>query len=490
MASTIVLTIINIVALIYMLIVEIKKPKQNAGLRYWLAGHFVRLFGVLVIVFSEISNNYYSWINLIYLGFAVQILGLVILNESVYKFTNKKSKIKYLNYLVPIFLLIIGLIFRLKDLFIVLTSLLMVIYFIIHVIILNYKTNKDIKDDYIMYSLLQIVVTLGLTLYVIFKVVINLNDLEVLITYQGSNTLLKSFTLLATFNTIVAHMSLKTMPVYKELCKQRIFNFMVEYTNTINLILDIDKELIYYANNEIANMLGYDRGEDLINKKLDIIFENEEDCNSVSNTISSKESFRTNLNLKKKNNEIINFDIAFRRVKIKDKRYCFVNFNETQIDQNKYKIMAYHDELTNLPNRRKIIEVFEEKRVLNEDFYLVIIDIDNFKTFNDSYGHQFGDKVLKYVGSKLLTLYKFNNLVGRYGGDEFVLLISPNNRAIGDVLIEIIKIFKNEVKIDNKLVSIDFSLGFSKYPTDGKDLEELFEKADKNLYADKKNNKA
>lgn len=489
MASTIVLTIINLVTVIYMLIVEIKKPKQNAGLRYWLAGHFIRLFGVLVIVSGEHTNNYQTWLNLIYIGFSIQMLGFIVLNEGIYKFTNNKSKYKYINYLIPFVLASIGLVFKFTELFLILITITMLIYFIIHISIINFKTSNDTKNDYILYSLLQTVIVAGSALYITLKIIINFNNLEALISLNGSNPLLKLFTIVATFNALISVLSVETMPIFIETRKQRLFSFMVDYTDSINLILDLENESIYYANNDIAKVLGYRASSDLINKSLGTIFENEHECHFISGLISNKESFKTNLNLIKENNEVMNFDVAFRGIKIKDKRYCLVNFNETLIDQDTYKIMAYHDELTKLPNRRRIIEIFEEKRNINKEFYLVIIDIDNFKTFNDSYGHLFGDKVLKHVGNKLLKYNTNKDLVGRYGGDEFVLFLSGKDKNIGDVLIEIIKMFKEEVEIDNKKISIDMSLGFSHYPNDGEDLEELFEKADRNLYKDKKNNK-
>ncbi len=143
------------------------------------------------------------------------------------------------------------------------------------------------------------------------------------------------------------------------------------------------------------------------------------------------------------------------------------------------------DSLTGLLNRRTLEEEIEKtiERCNHEknNFCLFFIDIDNFKKFNDKYGHLKGDMVLKKFGSIFI---KFKNgICGRYGGDEFVCGFIFDDK--NDVKEKAMKIINNVRKIKG-LKSLGVSIGISFLNVDGKTLDELISSADKKCYAAKR----
>lgn len=158
-----------------------------------------------------------------------------------------------------------------------------------------------------------------------------------------------------------------------------------------------------------------------------------------------------------------------------------------------YKL-ATTDGLTDLYNHRYFQEKLKEnmKRAnrFNSSFSLVLIDIDFFKKFNDTYGHQAGDEVLRQVGQALKKAVKPTDLVARYGGEEMVIILSDadTNSAIG-IADRICKtIADKQFKLAEGLeVNVTISLGVASYPIHGKTSTELIEFADKGLYRAKEN---
>jgi len=153
---------------------------------------------------------------------------------------------------------------------------------------------------------------------------------------------------------------------------------------------------------------------------------------------------------------------------------------------------ASQDFLTKLYNRRKFdsllhYEIEQVKRYGRGKLSMIILDIDNFKTINDTYGHDTGDEILKEIGLILKNLSRTSDVVSRWGGEEFALNLS--HTAIEDALFVAEKlratidghIFTNDLKIT-------CSFGISQYRTTD-DAHSLFRRADEALYESKKTGK-
>ena len=162
----------------------------------------------------------------------------------------------------------------------------------------------------------------------------------------------------------------------------------------------------------------------------------------------------------------------------------FKTINKIQlITQKNYKYLATHDILTKLPNRLYLSNEIDRKIKTKKSFYLIYIDLDNFNHVNNTYGHTFGDDLLKLVSIKLKELLEIKSFMSRQSGDEFIILYE--SECIDEVILFLKKIFDSfslPFIINNTEIFIGTSMGISKYPQDGDNAEILLSKSDTALY--------
>lgn len=160
---------------------------------------------------------------------------------------------------------------------------------------------------------------------------------------------------------------------------------------------------------------------------------------------------------------------------------AFVN-----IDNYNLKVKSSTDKLMGIKNREFLEYSFDDilKNVKKEDtlFSIIIADIDKFKNVNDKYGHQKGDKILKEIGSILLNSVRNNDIVGRYGGEEFLIILHNVDEKTAEKIAEKIRLNVGNKNLLGKDNSLTISLGISTYPKHGTQKEELIAKADQALY--------
>ena len=148
------------------------------------------------------------------------------------------------------------------------------------------------------------------------------------------------------------------------------------------------------------------------------------------------------------------------------------------------------DSLTQIIARPFILEIAKKLIEDNIPYTLMILDLDNFKQINDTYGHLTGDYILKSVSQGILELCGKNVYVGRFGGDEFLLLI-PNLTDYDDTHTFLEKlygkgiVFRRYYNDGGRDIYVTATLGCAKFPSDGKTFDDLFNMADKALYRGK-----
>ncbi|ARK21584.1 PAS domain S-box protein [Sporosarcina ureae] len=157
--------------------------------------------------------------------------------------------------------------------------------------------------------------------------------------------------------------------------------------------------------------------------------------------------------------------------------------------------MAFHDHLTGLPNRRLLKQTVEdliETRINSrESFALLYMDLDRFKNINDSMGHYIGDQLLKAVGTRLQTLVRQNDLVGRLSGDEFLILCSSTTKQGAQMVAQrIVNEVSKSFLIENLEIFIAPSIGISMFPEDGARYDTLIRNADSAMYLAKQSGKS
>jgi diguanylate cyclase (GGDEF)-like protein/PAS domain S-box-containing protein len=150
--------------------------------------------------------------------------------------------------------------------------------------------------------------------------------------------------------------------------------------------------------------------------------------------------------------------------------------------------MAYHDSLTGLPNRALLAERLDRAMLAarrdGRKLAVMFIDLDRFKTINDSLGHLTGDHLLKEVANRLCRVVRAVDTVARLGGDEFVVLV-PGVRAAAECGLvgeKIIQAMAEPVRFEGRSLHISPSIGICLYPDDGEDVETLMRKADAAMY--------
>lgn len=160
-------------------------------------------------------------------------------------------------------------------------------------------------------------------------------------------------------------------------------------------------------------------------------------------------------------------------------------------ESKELKDKAETDLLTDLLNKiatqRKISEYLESEGK-NKKSIMFVLDIDNFKKINDTMGHAFGDEVLSTLGRRVKSEFRINDIVGRTGGDEFVVFLKDlkDDATIKKEADRVANFFKNFVVGEYVKYSATASIGAAIYPDDAKDFESLYKSADQALYKAKK----
>jgi len=149
----------------------------------------------------------------------------------------------------------------------------------------------------------------------------------------------------------------------------------------------------------------------------------------------------------------------------------------------------YKDFLTDVYNRKYLNRKIKEFK--DKSFTLLFLDLDKFKSINDTYGHKIGDNVLKVFANILKNnVRKNDDYVFRLGGDEFILILNTVDDEIIEKIIEKLrKRLLENIIIGNVNLHIDFSIGYIKYPIECNNINELIKIADKRMYINKKSNR-
>jgi diguanylate cyclase (GGDEF)-like protein len=146
--------------------------------------------------------------------------------------------------------------------------------------------------------------------------------------------------------------------------------------------------------------------------------------------------------------------------------------------------LAYHDVLTNLPNRLKFMGKLNRQINESRPGAIMLLDIDNFKEINDILGHVYGDEVLKKVAKELIKIQDEKLFISRFGGDEFLILIEGEDDVteIENYAKEILDVLKKRIIIGENQIHISCSIGITLYPFDSNDVNQIIINADVAMY--------
>jgi diguanylate cyclase (GGDEF)-like protein len=162
---------------------------------------------------------------------------------------------------------------------------------------------------------------------------------------------------------------------------------------------------------------------------------------------------------------------------------------EAKVDQKVRELLeAKHDTLTKLPNRGMfnddLLKMVDEAKSKGDSLALMFIDLDKFKSINDTMGHDAGDEILVQASERLKDIIKDNGTIYRLGGDEFTAIF-PNIASvtyIEKIASEIVKGIGEDFNLKTGVGQIGSSIGISIFPDDGKNRDELLKASDEAMY--------
>jgi diguanylate cyclase (GGDEF)-like protein/PAS domain S-box-containing protein len=238
------------------------------------------------------------------------------------------------------------------------------------------------------------------------------------------------------------------------------------------------------ANNALVKMLGYSSKEELILKdiKKDIYY-SEKDRPQFK---EREKPFVTRF--KKKDGNIIWVEISSRVVYEGSTPLYYEgivrNIDERKKSEEKIKYLSYHDYLTGLYNRYFFEE--ELKRLDSERLFpisVVLIDINGFKLVNDTFGHEKGDEILKNTAKILKTCFRKEDIVARYGGDEFIIILPSTSKTVAASIAERVHSLFNFNYYKEFITSL--SIGIATKKSTEQNINELIKIAEDNMYKHK-----
>ncbi|MBX0358065.1 sensor domain-containing diguanylate cyclase [Halobacillus sp. Nhm2S1] len=301
--------------------------------------------------------------------------------------------------------------------------------------------------------------------------------------------------------------SARMMKLIEEKERQRIesesrYESVVE-TSPDSIFLHDEEDRIIYVNQAGMDLLGAEKAVELLGQDIKKFLYNEpcEDVRKRLNTLLSGGYVKGPIErqIQRMDGSIIDVELNGGLVEyhqIKAVQTICRNISERRKQQHQLKEMAYHDQLTNIPNRRYFFEKLEDelKRVKHQDsiFALLFFDLDNFKQINDRYGHQIGDELLVIFTKRLSQGLRKTDTLSRLGGDEFVILLSDladtvHPRKVADRMLDRVL---QPIHLQGCEIEISVSIGVSIYPEHGMDQGELLTKADRALYKAKENGRS
>ncbi len=290
---------------------------------------------------------------------------------------------------------------------------------------------------------------------------------------------------------------------------ERLHRYLVNTSPDIIYILDQDGHFTF-INERVETLLGYDQKE-LVGKHYSILVHQKdiEVARYVFNErrVGDRASRNVELRLKCKDDssqrffntrtlpiELSSMGIYQDESTPKKKTYLGTygvarDITERKMAEETINFQAYHDLLTNLPNRallrdRLSLAITQAKRE-EEMLAVMFLDLDRFKNINDSLGHVIGDELLQQVSTRLKSCIREGDTLARFGGDEFTLLlpkIARGNEDVSKIAEKINEVLKEPFMIDNNELYVSASIGISIYPRDGTNMDSLIKHADIAMY--------
>jgi len=284
-------------------------------------------------------------------------------------------------------------------------------------------------------------------------------------------------------------------------------NYESVFQNTIDaqIIIDSDNGEIIKVNTAVLSLFNVNESE-IIGQNFDNLFLQEIEKPSPK-AFMQNAAFRDGVIMREfRNNrdEVIPVEIIFSMIpwsgktamlasmrNIRERKAAEIELAEAY---RKLEILSRTDPLTNLANRRALLENINHEKFRfersHETFSIIISDIDNYKFINDNYGHNAGDFVLKEIGVIMINKLRKQDIVGRWGGDEFLMILPQTNAEGAKILANVIleRIDSHVFEYKNFKIRLSMSFGVAEFK-DSYTIHDCIRSADEALYMAKERGK-
>lgn len=258
------------------------------------------------------------------------------------------------------------------------------------------------------------------------------------------------------------------------------------------------KGTITYVNDTFCKISKYSR-EELIGKNHNILnshYHPREFFVDMWRTITQKKVWKGEIKNKAKDGSYYWVDttiVPFLNGQGKPYEYVSIRTDITPQKKAQEEIyhLAYYDLLTGILNRNGLYKSLEKLlKNADEEVAFLFLDLDRFKSVNDTFGHKTGDELLRAVAERMSKLVERDHIISRYAGDEFIIVLrkSSQEEAV-EIAQKIINSFSIPFILSDEEIYTTFSIGISLYPSDGASKETVIKNADNALYLAKKKGK-
>jgi diguanylate cyclase (GGDEF)-like protein/PAS domain S-box-containing protein len=273
---------------------------------------------------------------------------------------------------------------------------------------------------------------------------------------------------------------------------------LFEISREALILLDIDYNILD-MNSKATKLFDVERRK-VLNRNIDHVFFNDKGLLKVLKEINTGIWMKAKKEGKEEGEGVFFYEVT--TVEVVNKFTKKIGYLKTIRDiteevklKSELERAAKTDTLTGLHNRFCFMELankeFERVKRYNEGFCIMMIDIDNFKKINDSYGHGAGDLVLKNLGTIMNANFRVNDIIGRIGGEEFAVVLVNTKLEDAERKAEIFrKMIENTVlTYGDTIINFTLSIGLTEYREEFKSFDEMLKAADLAMYCSKRNGK-
>ena len=300
--------------------------------------------------------------------------------------------------------------------------------------------------------------------------------------------------LLHSFNLLQSHINEQKASLNESAEKLRLSAKVFESSCESIVIADAAMRIVS-VNRAFTEMTGH-AGDEVVGRSLRMLAADQGDdqfATLVGQHLRSAEHWQGEVLHRRKSGETYPAWLHVSAIRDAEGRpghyvFGFLDISDRKQAEERIEYMAFHDPLTGLPNRRLAMERLELAITLADRSQtrtaLVFLDLDNFKTINDSFGHAVGDLLLQAVASRLMLCIRDSDTICRQGGDEFLIVLGnvADADAITVVTRKILEALAPTFNIEGKELSTSSSIGIAVFPDDGRDIDTLLKRADTAMY--------